>query len=864
MNKPLILSLTTVRHGDLPDVGGKAALLGELLAAGFPVPAGLCITTTAFQLALAAHQAPIQAILQQPDLQQPNVAAVAAAAIAKRLVDLALPALLLEELQTQLPQLAEPTTLLAVRSSATAEDQVDASYAGQYESVLGVKGVDAVVAAILTCWHSFFSANALVARAAHAALGIQEGMAVLIQPIIAADCAGVAFSVDPVQQRRDRAVINAAWGLGVGVVDGTVATDTLWVQRTNFQVEFQEISEKPEQMALNEVGALIRVAITDERRRAACLPPAWAERVAQFVVAAEVLCERPQEMEWAIADNQLWVLQSRPLTGLPASWSPSSPFPVTWENKEDPHTLWRLWHERETPAVLLPLEQDHLVQLESTWEDACRILGVERKLLFKYCNGRAYTRPVPINWTAADRHIRRTAMEDLRNRLHEQGLTTWDHWGPEIVKATERLRAFAHDTADGPALADHLEEALAVRRRHYIHHPMMVFKPPQAFFAAYAAVAGIPVEAAETAAYHLLDADETPLTDLTDRLYALAQTAQQHPALAALLTRQPPDLLQQVTALPQGQEFLAQLAALLDIYGERTGDGWGSETTLRVPTWREEPMAVLRLLPPFLRSDVEAPTVVRQRAQQTRDTEVATLCAACTDTAAVVEFRRQLTYARKVHAVLEIHNHYIDQLSMGQLRQAVMAAAQWFVKQGKLTTATNVLWLYFDEILTALRDPTAAPFAATIAARHVEHHRWTQMSAPTILGAPAHRLPERPSLQDEVNTAATGETGQLSGLGASPGQRQGRAQIMHDPLSLPTLAPGDILVAENVGPLWTPVFSILGGLVLESGSVGQHAAATAREYGVPTVIQVKQARHRIPDGAWILVNGSQGQVTILA
>ncbi|MEZ4735341.1 MAG: PEP-utilizing enzyme [Caldilineaceae bacterium] len=87
---------------------------------------------------------------------------------------------------------------------------------------------------------------------------------------------------------------------------------------------------------------------------------------------------------------------------------------------------------------------------------------------------------------------------------------------------------------------------------------------------------------------------------------------------------------------------------------------------------------------------------------------------------------------------------------------------------------------------------------------------------------------------------------------------------MHDPLALPNLAPGDILVAENVGPLWTPVFSILGGLVLESGSVGQHAAATAREYGVPTVIQVKHARHRIPDSAWILVNGTQGQVTLLA
>ncbi|MEZ4735339.1 MAG: PEP/pyruvate-binding domain-containing protein [Caldilineaceae bacterium] len=612
----MMIPLAAVRHSDTDRVGGKAALLGDLLAAGFPVPLGLCITTAAFQSAMAAYQAPIQAILHQPDLQQPNVAAVAAAAVAERLVDLALPAPLLEELPIQLPQLAAPTTFLAVRSSATAEDQVEASYAGQYESVLGVRGVDAVAAAILTCWRSFFSANALVARATHAALGVQEGMAVLIQPIIAADCAGVAFSVDPVQQRRDRAVINAGWGLGVGVVDGTVATDTIWVQHASLQVASQTVNEKAEQVVLDTAGALKHVATTDEQRYAACLPPAWAERVAQFAVAAEVLYGRPQEMEWAITGNQLWVLQSRPLTGLPTAWAQIPPFPVTWEDDEDPHTLWRLWHERETPAVLLPLEQDHLVQLESTWEDACRILGVERKLRFKYCHGRAYTRPVPIQWTAADLRIRRTAMEDLRARLHTEGLTTWDYWGPEIVKATERLRAFAHATADGPALADHLEDALAVRRRHYIHHPMMVFKPPPAFFAAYAAVAGVTVAEAETAAYHLLDAEETPLTDLTDRLYALAQIARQQPTLTALLVRRPLDLLQQLTALPQGQEFLVQLAALLAIYGERTGDGWGSETTLRVPTWREEPTALLPLLTPFLAAAVEAPAIVRQRVQQ--------------------------------------------------------------------------------------------------------------------------------------------------------------------------------------------------------------------------------------------------------
>ena len=105
------------------------------------------------------------------------------------------------------------------------------SYAGQYRSVIGVPGLEALPAAITAVWRSFYSANALSARAAHGGLGRHEAMAVLILPLIDAQCAGVCFSVDPVQRRRDRIVITAAWGLGPGVVDGSVATDTAWVRR---------------------------------------------------------------------------------------------------------------------------------------------------------------------------------------------------------------------------------------------------------------------------------------------------------------------------------------------------------------------------------------------------------------------------------------------------------------------------------------------------------------------------------------------------------------------------------------------------------------------------------------------------------
>jgi phosphoenolpyruvate synthase/pyruvate phosphate dikinase len=143
--------------------------------------------------------------------------------------------------------------------------------------------------------------------------------------------------------------------------------------------------------------------------------------------------------------------------------------------------------------------------------------------------------------------------------------------------------------------------------------------------------------------------------------------------------------------------------------------------------------------------------------------------------------------------------------------------------------------------------------------------QWAEMTPPPILGVPPAHLPPRPPLMAEVmDEEAEQENGRLRGVGASPGQATGRARVVTDGSAMPALSPGDVLVAANAGPLWTPLFPILGGLVLESGSLGQHAAVTAREYGVPAVIGCRRATQQIPDGAIVQVDGQAGVVMILA
>jgi pyruvate,water dikinase len=173
-----------------------------------------------------------------------------------------------------------------------------------------------------------------------------------------------------------------------------------------------------------------------------------------------------------------------------------------------------------------------------------------------------------------------------------------------------------------------------------------------------------------------------------------------------------------------------------------------------------------------------------------------------------------------------------------------------------------VFWLRYDEILSALRADAPCSCADAISRRQAQHARWEELEPSPLLGVPEPALPDRPPLRDEVTPTASEDSERVTGLGASSGRHRGRARIVPSSVPLPDLSPGEVLVAENMGPRWTPILPILGALVLDGGAVGQHHAIIAREYGVPAVIGTGNATRRIPDGAWVTVDGTAGTIEI--
>jgi phosphohistidine swiveling domain-containing protein len=864
----LLLPLGSIAGHDRHRAGNKAASLALLLQAGFPVPEGLCLTTDAFDLALAGKRKELQAILAAHTLADPAEAGRASRAIEALLADLLVPPAVCDALGRALPAITDPATPLAVRSSAPAEDCPDVSFAGQYITVLGVRGEAALLDAVVACWRSLYQPGALAARATAGLREEDAAMAVLIQPTIDAECAGVCFSVDPVAERRDRLVVSAAWGLGTGVVGGSVAADTAWVRRHLLEVEQQRLVVQAEQWVLDVERGVRLEPVPQERRDLSCLPVRWLQRVAAFGVAAEVLLGGPQEVEWAIAERQVWLLQSRPIAALPPALAARPAFPVRWEDETDARRGWSLEELSGADSEpLLPLEIDYVAVEESVRADTCRWLGAERNQDMRVINGRIYFSPTPSGLTEGDLRVRRAWREDLADRLWQQGLSSWDYWGPEVESAVARLGAFDLEHADGPALADHLADALAVRRRHTMLHPICWFTPRPSYVEAFERVSGLSGPAAEAAAYRLVEGEETVVTHLADCLYEMARDARKVPRLAALIADPPPDALAQIEAMPEAAAFRTMWTRLMETFGERVGRGWGFEPRFRTPTWREEPAQVFALLTAYLDADVEHPARQRARARQATDAEVEVLLASCADRDAVAAFRQELYRARRVTTALDYHNHYIDQMAFGQLRHAVRAAACWLAGVGTLNTPDEAYWLTFDEILAALRAPGLVLgeriVERRIAERQARYAEWAHLEAPPILGVPSHDLPPRRPAASAGHTPA-GSGGQVRGLGASRGRYTGIARVTLDPSRIPDLSPGDVLVAENVAPLWTPLLPVLGALVLDTGGLGQHAAATAREHGIPAVCDTLVATQRIPDGAQVTVDGTQGTVDIHA
>jgi pyruvate,water dikinase len=329
MTQPYILPLADSK-ASLETVGGKGSSLSRLINAGLPVPDGFHITTEAYRQFINYNNLgpTIQTALDSVDTEKPTSLENAS----QRIIDAIMMAEILPEIASVIVQayaeIPGKDPAVAVRSSATAEDLPQASFAGQQDSYLNISGAENLLAATKRCWASLWTARAISYRIQQGIYSEGVALAVVVQLLVPAEVAGILFTANSLTGKRDQAVINAAWGLGEAIVGGKVTPDTIVVDKETGRVLEYEVADK-RVMTVTVNGATEEKAVPETLRQVPALSEEDSQKLTDLGTKIEILYEMPMDIEWTLTDGELAIVQARPITALPEEQvSPPNDWPM--------------------------------------------------------------------------------------------------------------------------------------------------------------------------------------------------------------------------------------------------------------------------------------------------------------------------------------------------------------------------------------------------------------------------------------------------------------------------------------------------------------------------------------------------------
>ncbi|MBF8266720.1 MAG: hypothetical protein HW388_228 [Dehalococcoidia bacterium] len=846
----------------LPAVaGGKGASLARMRSVGLPVPSGFLVTIEAFHRCNFTLSENLERELANTD--PANLTAL------EPLCQAARQAILSQGVHDEVASAVAAAyaemgdgVAVSVRSSATAEDQAWASFAGQYDSFLNIVEPDDLLQRLSQVWASLYSTRAVAYRLRLGLPHRSASMAVVVQRQLRPRAAGVLFTRDPVTGHGGHYLVNAALGLGEGVVAGRAPSDTFTVDGATGEVLSQVLARKDVMMTLAPGGGVEPSPVPTGQQDAPTLTQQELAQLGRLAYQVTQLFRADQDIEFAVQDDEVWLLQARPLTGM----GEPPPFPVVWEDPADAELTWtRDQSGGRGPSFRL---QEDAARF---YAEGLRVCFQEtgtpmaRSHLLGFFNGFAYSHsPVMANAEVSERQDRHAARDSA---YQEQGTSLYEREiRPQVEQTLAELAKLRSKKASLVVLVDHLEHALEAYGHVMgnLHWSMAAADTRVDWPSTYREITG----ESEVASGTLLQAIPNKTTRLVHRLRNLGRLVQQDPDLTAIFQERAYHNLWEapLRSRPSVRHFRTRLRGLLRTYGLRTGRGFGSAIDFTSPTWNMNPQQPLDMIASYVQQDLGAlERLETQGRRSRRQAERRVRRMLSSDPERLRHFNRDLAMAVEGVKRMENHNHIMEQGVNGALREAIYWTGQRLVRVGLLDNPDDVLHLALAELRELAEGRGPDNLKALVQERSEEFKARSRLRPPATLGkvGPPGTLPPNPGAMYDIPPGAGVDGLLLRGTGASPGKVTGRARVVSMTPALPQVERGDILVAPNVGPAWTPILPLLGGLVLNAGAVFQHAALVAREYGLPAVIMTRDATRVIVDGQTITVDGDQGIVDLL-
>ncbi len=869
----LVLDFQEMDDTQLLLVGGKGLNLGELSKIeGIQVPEGFCVTTVGYQKAIEQNER-VHALLDRlttlkvEDRKQIDEISQK---IRQAVMEVTIPSDVVEAVAHYLSEFGDDYAY-AVRSSATAEDLPHASFAGQQDTYLNIIGKESVLEHIRKCWASLFTERAVIYRMQNGFDHSQVYLSVIVQRMVFPQASGILFTADPINGNRTVLSIDASFGLGEALVSGLVSADCYQVK--DGAIVSKRIETKKMAIYGRKEGGTETKQLNPDQQKTQTLTDQQILQLEHIGRQIEEHFGCPQDIEWCLAEDTFYIVQSRPITTL---------YPIPEATDQENHVYVSVGHQQMMTDPIKPLGI-------SVW----RLTGSAP--MFKAGGGRLF---VDITKGLASSDGRQNLLDVLGHSdplikdalitIIERGdfikLDPYDksEQGPvkshkgmssadilaeagtdpaivaELIKSSETsLSALKHNiqTKSGLDVLDCILEDMQQRRQRASD-----LKNLSVIMSAIHASAWINEKMSEwlgeknVADTLSLSVPNNITSEMGMELLDVADVIRPYPKIIEYLEQVKLDnFLDELVQFEGGQQVRDAIAAYLDKYGMRcageidiTRTRWSEKPSILIPMVLSniknlEPGASKRKFEQGRQEALKKEQDLLSRLKQLPDGEQK-----AKETKQIIDQIRNFIGYREYPKYDIVSRYFI-------YKQALLKEAERLVQANVLHKKEDIYYLAFEELQETIR--TNKLDYQIIDKRKDEYRLYEKLTPPRVITSDGEIITGQYKRENIPSEA-------IVGLAVSSGVVEGRARVILN-IEGAELEDGDILVTTFTDPSWTPLFLSIKGLVTEVGGLMTHGAVIAREYGLPAVVGVENATKWIKDGQRIRVHGTEGYIEIL-
>ncbi|MCY8643105.1 phosphoenolpyruvate synthase [Bacillus haynesii] len=861
----LVLGFHEMEKTQLLLVGGKGLNLGELSKIqGIQVPEGFCVTTAGFQKAIKQNET-FQALLDQLAMlkvEDRDQIGEISWKIRHTIMEVEIPSNVVKEVTRYLSRFDDEHAY-AVRSSATAEDLPYASFAGQQDTYLNIIGKEAILQHISKCWASLFTERAVIYRMQNGFDHRQVYSSVIIQRMVFPQASGILFTADPITSNRKLLSIDAGFGLGEALVSGLVSADCYKVQ--NGQIIDKRIEAKKLAIYGRKQGGTESKQIDPDQQMSQTLTDGQILQLERIGRQIETHFGQPQDIEWCLADDTFYIVQSRPITTL---------YPIPEANDQENHVYLSVGHQQMMTDPIKPLGLSfYLLITPAPMRKAGGRLFVDvaprlttrvgRETLLNSLGSdplikgalmtvieRDFIKLLPNDQTAPipDRRntdilaqfendptivsdlIKRsqTSIEELKQNIQaKSGLDLFDF----ILEDIQQLKKILFDPQSTAVFM------AAINATSWINENMNEWLGEK--------------NAADTLS---LSVPNNITSEMGLALMDVADVIRPYPEVIDYLEHTKEDnFLDELVKFDGGRETRDAIYDFLSKYGMRcTG-----EIDITRTRWSEKPMT---LVPVILKNIKNfEPNAGNRKFEQGRRVALEKEQELIERLKLLPDGEQKAKETKRMIGLIRNFIGYREYPKYGIVsryfvyKQALLKEAEQLVQAGVIHEKEDIYYLTFEELHEAAR--TKKIDDQIISIRKDEYKLYEKLTPPRVITSDGEIITGEYKRENLPANA-------IVGLPVSSGVIEGRARVILN-MENANLEDGDILVTSFTDPGWTPLFVSIKGLVTEVGGLMTHGAVIAREYGLPAVVGVENATGLIKDGQQIRVHGTEGYIEIL-